>query len=60
MLKPIYNKVMSNFIKQNPELTKEEISALLLLIRKTTFLGEDIESLYNIIIKLQNKYNSIK
>ena len=51
---------MSNFIKQNPELTKEEISALLLLIRKTTFLGEDIESLYNIIIKLQNKYNSIK
>ena len=38
------------------QLTVKEIEILLSMIKKTTFLGEDIEPLYNLIIKLQNQY----
>ena len=38
------------------QLNKREIEVLLSIIRKTTFIGEDIEPLYNMIIKLQNQY----
>jgi hypothetical protein len=38
------------------QLTIQEIEILLSMIKKTTFLGEDIEPLYNLIIKLQNQY----
>jgi hypothetical protein len=38
------------------QLTTQEIGVLLQMIKKTTFLGEDIETLYNLIIKLQNQY----
>jgi hypothetical protein len=42
---------------QSPnQLTVKEIEILLSMIKKTTFLGEDIEPLYNLIIKLQNQY----
>jgi hypothetical protein len=37
-------------------LTLEEIEIVLSMMKRTTFLGEDIEPLYNIIIKLQNQY----
>ena len=35
------------------QLTTQEIEVLLSIIKRTTFLGEDIEPLYNLIIKLQ-------
>jgi hypothetical protein len=38
------------------QLTLREIEILLSLIRRSTFLGEDLESLYNMVIKLQNQY----
>jgi len=38
------------------QLTVKEIEILLSMIKKTTFLGEDIEPLYNLIIKLQSQY----
>jgi hypothetical protein len=38
------------------QLTLEEIEIVLSMMKRTTFLGEDIEPLYNIIIKLQNQY----
>lgn len=38
------------------QLTIQEIEVLLSILKKTTFLGEDIEPLYNLIIKLQNQY----
>ncbi len=54
----VNNKTTSNI--ENPlssnQLNKKEIEVLLSVIRKTTFLGEDIEPLYNMIIKLQNQY----
>ena len=38
------------------QLTIQEIEVLLSILKKTTFLGEDIEPLYNLIIKLQNQH----
>ena len=38
------------------QLTTMEIEVLLSMIKRTTFLGEDIEPLYNLTTKLQNQY----
>lgn len=38
------------------QLSQQEIEVLLSMIKRTSFLGEDIEPLYNLIIKLQNQY----
>jgi len=37
-------------------LTKEELEFLLVSLKKTTFTGEHLEMLFNIVIKLQNQY----
>ena len=41
-------------------LTKEEISILLQLIKSSNFSGEMVENVYNIVYKLQNLYNTTK
>ena len=38
------------------QLSIQEIEVLLSMIKRTNFLGEDIEPLYNLIVKLQNQY----
>lgn len=38
------------------QLNTKELEILLSLIKRSTFLGEDIEILYNMVIKLQNQY----
>jgi hypothetical protein len=38
------------------QLTVSEIEVLLSMIKRTTFLGEDIEPLYNLVNKLQNQH----
>ena len=38
------------------DLTKEELEFLLLSLKKTTFTGEQLEGLFNIVIKLKNQY----
>lgn len=38
------------------QLTIQEIEVLLSIIKKTTFLGEDIEPLYNLVLKLQSQH----
>jgi hypothetical protein len=43
----------------NNNLSKEEISLVLDIVRQTTFKGEHIESLYNLVLKLQNQYLSL-
>lgn len=40
-------------------LTKEEIALLLNLVKQSTFQGENIEPLYNLVLKLQNQYLSL-
>ena len=41
------------------QLSKEEISLLINMIKQSTFQGENIESLYNLVLKLQNQYLSL-
>lgn len=38
------------------QLSAKEIEVLLSMIKRTTFLGEDLEPLYNLVIKLQNQH----
>jgi len=38
------------------ELNARELEFLLLLIKSCTFRGEDIELIYNIVLKLQEQY----
>jgi hypothetical protein len=56
----ILDKIKSQPVTTQPLneniLTLEEIEIVLSMMKRTTFLGEDIEPLYNIIIKLQNQY----
>lgn len=39
-----------------PQLNLRELEILLSLVKRSTFLGEDIEPLYNMVIKLQTQY----
>jgi hypothetical protein len=41
-------------------LNKQEIELLLNMIRTSSFIGEDVESVYNMVIKLQQQYLNIK
>ena len=41
------------------QLNLQEIEILLSLIKRSTFLGEDIENLYNLVVKLQKQYLNI-
>jgi len=50
------NPLMKPTSTSNSQLTTKEIEVLLSMIKKTTFLGEDIEPLYNLIIKLQTQH----
>jgi hypothetical protein len=38
------------------QLTTQEIEVLLSMIKRTNFLGEDVEPLYNLVVKLQSQY----
>ena len=49
------NKKIQQPLSSN-QLTDKEIEVLLSMIKRTTFIGEDIEPLYNLVIKLQNQY----
>jgi hypothetical protein len=42
------------------ELTDKEIEFLLVTIKNSLFKGEYVEILYNLTLKLQEKYNEIK
>jgi len=37
------------------QLTIQELALILEMIKKTTFLGEHVETVYNTVIKLQNQ-----
>jgi hypothetical protein len=47
-------------LQSNIQLNEIEIATLLSLIKRSTFTGEDIESLYNLVLKLQQQYVNIK
>ena len=42
--------------KEQNALSTEEIAFLLELLKKSTFVGEHVETVYNTALKLQNQY----
>ncbi len=52
--KPIPKKESTKLPKNS--LDKQELSIILNLIKETSFKGEDIETMYTLILKLQDQY----
>ena len=46
--------------EESSSLNKQEIEVLLNLIKTSSFIGEDVEAIYNMVIKLQKQYLNIK
>jgi hypothetical protein len=46
--------------EESSSLNKQEIEMLLNLIKTSSFIGEDVETIYNMVIKLQKQYLNIK
>jgi ribosomal protein S13 len=42
--------------QETQDLSSSEIEALLNLIKKSTFVGQDVEMVYNLVVKLQKQY----
>jgi hypothetical protein len=59
-------KLQKNQLKQTKlefpknSLDKQELSIILNLIKETSFKGEDIETMYNLILKLQDQYFTLE
>ena len=51
----LIEKVLNKKIDHN-QLSKEEIQFLLELIKRSSFQGESLEGLYNLVLKLQNHF----
>jgi hypothetical protein len=60
-----YNDIRANAEKQQlqqetptatNQLTAPELAALLQIVRQATFVGEQVEVVYNMVMKLQNQY----
>ena len=43
----------------NSKLDKVEIGIILTLIKQSTFKGEDLEKVYNMVVKLQNQIRNV-
>tara|TARA_R110000765_G_scaffold241169_1_gene343587 strand:- start:204 stop:377 length:174 start_codon:yes stop_codon:yes gene_type:complete len=43
----------------NNKLDKVEIGIILTLIKQSTFKGEDLEKVYNMVVKLQNQIKNV-
>lgn len=51
----LIDKVLNKKIDPN-QLSKEEIQFLLELVKRSSFQGESLEGLYNLVLKLQNQF----
>jgi len=64
----LFKKVMANFLDvikkkettSSSQLTQQELEFILLLIKNSTFKGEQLEIIYNAAIKLQQQYLELK
>jgi hypothetical protein len=52
----IVSPTKGDTITTNDNLKSEELVYLLHLLKETTFKGQDVEKVYNLILKLQNQY----
>lgn len=55
----LINRITGKNQEDPNALTKQEIEFLLLLIKQSSFQGESLESLYNLVLKLQQQYLSL-
>ncbi len=55
----LLNKITGKTQEDPNALTKQEIEFLLVLIKQSSFQGESLESLYNLVLKLQQQYLSL-
>ncbi len=55
----LLNKITGKNQEDPNALTKQEIEFLLVLIKQSSFQGESLESLYNLVLKLQQQYLSL-
>ena len=51
-------KIPKNLILSKNNLSKVEIAFILELIKNTSFKGENVELVYNLVIKLQNQFKN--
>jgi len=56
----IISKQKTTIEKKSEDFNSAELDILLKLIKNSTFSGDTIEVLYNLIIKLQKKYQLTK
>jgi hypothetical protein len=55
----LLNKITGKPQEDLNALTKQEIEFLLVLIKQSSFQGESLEYLYNLVLKLQQQYLSL-
>jgi hypothetical protein len=55
----LLNKITGKIHEDPTALNKQEIELLLGLIKQSHFQGESLESLYNLVLKLQQQYLSL-
>ena len=59
----LIDKITKQFASSSEEasvsLTKQELEILLLMIKDASFRGEDVESIYNLVYKLQQSYTNL-
>ena len=56
----LINKSNNPILSSKDSLEGEEIAVILNLIKSSSFNGGDIETIYNLVIKLQNQYTKLE
>ena len=54
------NKINNPVLSPKDSLDINEISLILNLIKNSPFKGKDVETIYNLVIKLQNQYTKLE
>ena len=52
----LIDKIVNKTKETDYSLSKEELEFVLLALKRATFTGEQLETVFNIVIKLQNQY----
>jgi hypothetical protein len=52
----LVDKIINKHHQNNNQLNIQELEFLILLIKQSTFRGEDLETVYNTTLKIQNQF----
>ena len=52
----LVDKIINKQQQNNNQLNIQELEFLILLIKQSTFRGEDLETVYNTTLKIQNQF----